>query len=227
MRFGIFPTGTVKKYNGGGNATYAIKVKGPKTSRYVHINLDRKDGVWDVSRLVCTDEKGVKQIFYSDDPQIAEEIQDYESQEGVVRSYDHLQKNQLNEALDESGEAIDKNPRNSEAYFWRAKTYLKMKKEDEAIADFISCIDLDPGFVSAYNELSLLYGQRGEYEESLDYINQSLELEPDNGWAYYHRGATLYRMERFEEALNNVEYACSLGYEQGCKTAERFKNKVP
>ncbi|MFC1515378.1 tetratricopeptide repeat protein [Thermodesulfobacteriota bacterium] len=236
IRFGTFPLFSVEVTGDQGNATYNIKVKGSKDTRRVTVYLSLVQGSWRVYRVAYADEHGNRKTVYPDRALIAEatgeqdqdqtDAQAYESQKHVVLSYDHLQNNNLSEALAESQKAIDIDPENAEAYYWRGRIYLLLKRPDDALDDFSTCSDLDPDYVDAYNQLCLLFSQRGNYEESLYYISRSIELAPDNGWAYYTRGATLYRMGKIEAALTDVEYACDLGYEDGCKIYENLKNRV-
>jgi tetratricopeptide (TPR) repeat protein len=144
----------------------------------------------------------------------------------VRKGYEHYKENRLNEALQELSLAIEIQPKNSEAYFWRARTFIRLEQYDKAIADLKTVVNLNPRYSPAYDNLGWLFMRRNDYDQSLSNLNKSIELKPDNGWAHYMRGRVFFNKGDFQKALENAETACKLGYKDGCHDAKRFSAKM-
>jgi tetratricopeptide (TPR) repeat protein len=144
----------------------------------------------------------------------------------VRKGYEHYKENRLNEALQELSLAIETQPQNPEAYFWRARTFIRLEQYDKAIADLKTVVNLNPRYSPAYDNLGWLFMRRNDYDESLSNLNKSIELKPDNGWAHYMRGRVFFNKGDFQKALENAETACKLGYKDGCHDAKRYRAKL-
>jgi len=144
----------------------------------------------------------------------------------VRKGYDHYKENRLKEALQELNLAIETHPENPEAYFWRARTFIRLEQYDKAIADLKTVVNLKPRYSPAYDNLGWLFMRRNDYDESLSNLNKSIELKPDNGWAHYMRGRVFFNKGNFQKAVENAETACKLGYKDGCHDAKRFGAKL-
>jgi tetratricopeptide (TPR) repeat protein len=144
----------------------------------------------------------------------------------VRKGYDHYKENRLKEALQELSLAIETHPENSEAYFWRARTLIRLEQYDKAIADLKAVVNLNPRYSPAYDNLGWLFMRRNDYDESLSNLNKSIELKPDNGWAHYMRGRVFFNKGDFQKAVENAETACKLGYKDGCRDAKRYGAKL-
>jgi tetratricopeptide (TPR) repeat protein len=144
----------------------------------------------------------------------------------VRKGYEHYKDNRLEEALQELGLAIETHPENSEAYFWRARTFIRLEQYDDAIADLKTVVNLKPSYSPAYDNLGWLFMRRNDYDESLSNLNKSIELKPDNGWAHYMRARVFFNRGDFQKAVENAETACKLGYKDGCRDAKRYGAKL-
>ncbi len=158
--------------------------------------------------------------------QFQKDQQPREAQRRVRKGYDHYKENRLKEALQELNLAIETHPENPEAYFWRARTFIRLEQYDKAIADLKTVVNLKPRYSPAYDNLGWLFMRRNDYDESLSNLNKSIELKPDNGWAHYMRGRVFFNKGNFQKAVENAETACKLGYTDGCRDAERFGAKL-
>jgi tetratricopeptide (TPR) repeat protein len=152
--------------------------------------------------------------------------QDRQAQRHVRKGYDHYKENRLKEALEELSLAIETHPENPEAYFWRARTFIRLEQYDKAIADLKVVVNLNPRYSSAYDYLGWLFMRRNDYDESLSNLNKSIELKPDNGWVHYMRGRVFFNKGDFQKAVENAKTACKLGYKDGCRDAKRFGAKL-
>ena len=143
----------------------------------------------------------------------------------VREGYDHYKENRFKKARDELSQAIEIEPENAEAYFWRARTFIRMGQYDEAIGDLKTVVDLNPNSSPAYDNLGWLFMRRNKYDQSLTYLNKSIELKPDNAWAHHMRSRIFFKKGDLQKALENAKTACELGYKDGCNDVKRYTEK--
>ena len=149
-----------------------------------------------------------------------------QAQRHVRKGYENYKNNRLKEAMQELSLAIETHPENPEAYFWRARTFIRLQQYDDAISDLKTVVNLNPSYSPAYDNLGWLFMRRNNYDESLSNLNKSIELKADNGWAHYLRGRVFFSKGDFQKALENAETACKLGYKDGCRDAKRYGAKL-
>lgn len=142
------------------------------------------------------------------------------------KGYDYYKNNRLKKALEKLSLAIESDPQNYEAYFWRARTYIRMGQFDNAIADLNQVVDINPRYSPAYDNLGWLFMRRNKFDESLILLSKSIELKPDNGWAHYMRGRVFFNKGDLQKAYENANTACKLGYKDGCRDAKRYISKL-
>ena len=84
--------------------------------------------------------------------------------------------------LDESGS-------NSNAYYHRAKLYVKLGQHDLAVADYLVVTELDPTKARAFLNLANIYMRHsGELDKSMVCFNKSILIEPTHLESYLCRG---------------------------------------
>jgi tetratricopeptide (TPR) repeat protein len=140
------------------------------------------------------------------------------------RGYDHYKDQRFKEALTEYSNAVKLDPINPDAYFWRARTLIKMRQFDKALTDLQKSVKLNPRHSKALDNLGWIYMMRGEYDESISYLNKSIQLQPDNGWAHYTRGHIYLKIGDRQKGLIDAEKACKMGYQDGCKIFNQHKD---
>jgi tetratricopeptide (TPR) repeat protein len=128
-------------------------------------------------------------------------------------------------ALQEFGKAIELDPDNYRAYFWRGRVHIKTNRLKESTADFQMVIKLRPDYAEAYDNLGWVYMQLEEYDKSVNYLSKSLELKPNDGWTHYTRGRCYYKQGNLHKALQDIETSCSLGYKKGCQVYKEYREK--
>jgi tetratricopeptide (TPR) repeat protein len=136
----------------------------------------------------------------------------------------HRQKN-YTEALVELNSAIEIDPRNVEAYYWRGRTLLSLGRIAEGEEDFIRAAKLRPDYADAYDQLGWLVSRQGRVDEGIAYLTKSIEFKPENAMAYYNRSVLFFSKGDVASAMRDAEKACSLGYQEGCKAHETFENR--
>jgi tetratricopeptide (TPR) repeat protein len=149
-----------------------------------------------------------------------------QAQRHVRKGYEHYKGNRLKKALQELSLAVETHPGNPEAYFWRARTYIRLERFDDAIVDLKMVVDLKPRYSPAYDNLGWLFMRRNDYDESLSNLNKSIELKPDNGWAHCMRGRVFFKKGDLKKAAENAEAACKLDYKDGCRDAKRYRAEL-
>jgi tetratricopeptide (TPR) repeat protein len=140
----------------------------------------------------------------------------------IRKGLDHYKENRFKKARDELSQAIEIDPENAKAYFWRARTFIRMGQYDDAIGDLKEVVDLNPRYSPAYDNLGWLFMRRNKFDESLTYLDKSIELKPDNGWAHYMRSRIFFKQGDLQNALENAKTACELGYKDGCNDVKRY-----
>jgi tetratricopeptide (TPR) repeat protein len=200
------------------------------TGVYFSFNIDR--GAWNqplqkISKLfdeVSLYGKSILRQFQKD--RQPKNKQASQAQKHVRKGYDLYKKNRFKKALEELSQAIEINPENPEAYFWRAQTFIRQGQYDNAIADLNVVVNLNPRYSAAYDNLGWLFMRRNQYDESLSNLNKSIGLKPDNGWAHYMRGRVFFNKGDFQKAVEDAKAACKLGYKDGCRDAKRYEAKL-
>ncbi len=197
---------------------------------YFSLNIDRSNfnqPLQMISKLfdeVSQYGKSILRQFQQDQP--TENKQARRSQRHLRKGYDYYKENRFKKALEELNQAIETNPENPEAYFWRARTFIRMEQYDDAMADLNALVDLDPRHSRAYDNLGWLFLHRNKYDESLSNLNKSIELKPDNGWAHYMRSRVYFNQGDLQNAFENAKTACKLGYKDGCRDAKHYETKL-
>ena len=149
-----------------------------------------------------------------------------QAQKHLRQGYNYYKENRLKEALATFSLAIETNPQNFEAWFWRARTYIRMDQFDNAITDLNRVVEINPGYGPAYDNLGWLFMRRNKFDESLSHLNKSIELKPDNGWAHYMRGRVYFNKGDLQKAFENANTACQLGNQDGCRDAKRYQSEL-
>ena len=128
-------------------------------------------------------------------------------------------------ALQEFGKAIELDPDNYRAYFWRGRVHIKTNHLKEATSDFQKVIDLKPDYAEAYDNLGWIHLKLEEYDRSIDYLSRSLELKPKDGWTHYTRGRSYYKKNDLQKARKDMKVSCNLGYTNGCQAYKEYREK--
>lgn len=144
----------------------------------------------------------------------------------VRKGYDHYKANRQRKAIKELSQAIEIEPQNAEAYFWRARAFIRLGQFDNAIADLNEVVDIDPDYSPAYDNLGWLLMRRNKYNESLIHLDKSIELKPDNGWTHYMRSRIYFKKGDLKSALKNAKTACKLDYKDACRDAKSYESQL-
>jgi len=115
-------------------------------------------------------------------------------------------------------------PRNAEAFYWRGRTLVSLGRLEQGVEDFKRAVQVKPDYAEAYDHLGWLASRRGDVDEGIAYLTKSIESKPENAWALYNRSRLLHSKGDLAGAMRDAEKACNLGYQDGCKAYETYKN---
>jgi tetratricopeptide (TPR) repeat protein len=82
------------------------------------------------------------------------------------------------DALQSLSDAIEKNPRYSEAYLYRGTTYQQVREVEKALSDYKKAIELDPEQPLAYRRLANLLMETPQRLSAIPYLRKLLDLDP-------------------------------------------------
>lgn len=128
------------------------------------------------------------------------ELNDQLAPVNVTMGIIHSGTGKYKEAIDYFNTALNKDPRNSEAYRGLAKTYEAQELFEEAELTYKRALELKPDYWGSYNELGIFYYRNSRYEDAIKQFRQVTILTPDNYKGYNNLGGIFYLLERWSEA---------------------------
>lgn len=115
------------------------------------------------------------------------------------------------EMIESLTKAIQFEPGNAAAYYFRAKRRLNPPTQPEALADLSKSIELSPKHADSYKDRSMLYERDGFWEKAIADKSKEIELLKDVVSPTYLRDAYFERLElyrknaEFDKALADSE----------------------
>lgn len=234
-----------------GSADFTIKVIGTKGAVRTSIALSKDKGKWRATSAYYQDSNGfersitvpqaeekkavkvVKQLKQDDElksgslqPEGAGRPAGKEEDEDLGAGHRYFARNEFEKAIIEYDKAIQNNPGNYLAYYWRGRALIKLNMLETAVSEFTKVIQLKPKEYEAYDWLGWLKTQNGQYDEAIKYLTKSVTLNQKNGWAYYMRGECHYRKGNMDKALLDAEKSCQLRFKKGCLIYEALLRKT-
>jgi tetratricopeptide (TPR) repeat protein len=124
-------------------------------------------------------------------------------------------------AITDYNNAIELNPKLSEAYNNRGTAHADKGNLDGAITDYNNAIELNPKFGEAYNNRGTTHADKGNLDGAITDYNNAIELNPMYAKAYYNRGITFYLKNNFDAAFADFDKAIELNPKLG----EAYNNR--
>jgi tetratricopeptide (TPR) repeat protein len=141
-----------------------------------------------------------------------------QTEDAVKQGYQLMEMTKdLSGAVDRYTWALQLDPDNAEALYWRGRVYLRMDDRTRALADFEAAVRVDPRHFEAYRNIDWILAQRGEWDAIIGHWTRYIELEPLNGQAYLERGGAYNRKGDRPTALADARKACDLGTPKACE----------
>lgn len=113
----------------------------------------------------------------------------------------------LENALEYYTQWIEKNPKDSWAYDFRATVYHERGNLDKALEDHTKAIELSPKDAHYYNNRGLVLFEKEQPEAALADYNEAIKLDPKYATAYCNRGALQIGSGDLNQALSDYRLA--------------------
>lgn len=110
----------------------------------------------------------------------------------------------------ECSQAIQRNPRDVDAYYNRGVAYATRGEHEKAIADYTQVLKLDPRDACAYANRGNSYRMLGAPDRAIADYNAALKIDPRFARAYIYRGGAYEEMGEYEQAIENYIEAIQL-----------------
>jgi len=133
----------------------------------------------------------------------------------VERALEARARGDANQAISLLAAAIQIDPNNARAYYWRGRCYYGKDQFNLAINDYNTAIRLDPKFAAAYTSRGRAYSRKGQYDQAIADCTEAIRLNPNDARAYQfrsiayrHKGDTARSRSDNKKALSlnpNVE----------------------
>ncbi|MCM8776056.1 MAG: tetratricopeptide repeat protein [Candidatus Omnitrophica bacterium] len=115
------------------------------------------------------------------------------------------------DAIRRFSQAIQSDPKSSEAYNNRGLAYQMKGDINRAFADYEKAIQLNPANADAYNNRGLLWGRdKQDYGKAIRDLTKAIELDPELINAYRNRGSAYVLQGQYDSALADYNKAIEL-----------------
>ena len=119
-------------------------------------------------------------------------------------------KGQYDQAIQDYGEVIRRDPSDAVAYNNRGNVYSTKRQYDRAIRDFDEAIRLKPGYALAYYNRGLAHGNKRQFDRAIQDYSETIRLNPRFASAYNNRGAAYSRKDQYDRAILDYDEAIRL-----------------
>lgn len=119
---------------------------------------------------------------------------------------DYFRAGESAKAIESFTKAIKSNPKEQEAYFFRAATYSAMGRFDEAIDDYTKTIELNPQHAEAYWSRGYCYANKRMDDKAIADYTESLRLGTKmKALVYELRAGAYFRKSMLDEAEEDLK----------------------
>jgi tetratricopeptide (TPR) repeat protein len=118
-----------------------------------------------------------------------------------------LKEQKWEEGISFFDKVIDKDPKNSKAYYNRGFGYYGLKDYDKAWNDFDKATQLDPKDSTAFLYMGLIKYYEKDYEASITQYNNAIKAQPKYATAFYNRGISKGQLKDYAGAEKDFDIA--------------------
>ncbi|HEV3146609.1 MAG TPA: tetratricopeptide repeat protein [Gemmataceae bacterium] len=131
----------------------------------------------------------------------------------LTEGLDALDKEDYDRAIALFTQAIERNGRNAQAYYYRASAYASNEEDDKAMADVNKAIELDQTHDGAYTLRGWLYGQKDDFNHAIEDCSHAIRLNPKSADAFATRASAYEEKEEHAKAIDDYKSAVRLNPE--------------
>jgi tetratricopeptide (TPR) repeat protein len=128
----------------------------------------------------------------------------------MMRGTARAQLNDLQGAITDYSEAIERYPGLTIAYNNRGNLQRSLGQYDQAMADMTRAIEISPNSAITYNNRGIIYADMQQFDRAIADYSQALTIDPSFAMAYSNRGNAHNDLSHYEDALIDYEQAISL-----------------
>lgn len=121
-----------------------------------------------------------------------------------------LERRRFSRAEALASRAVQVNPTNALAYFWRGSARYYMDQYEGAVRDLSQAVRHRPDHADAYFQRAIAHHERGDLEAALGDYDRTIELAGDNASYFYIRGHLHAQRANFAAALHDFNAALAL-----------------
>ncbi|MCX6233845.1 MAG: tetratricopeptide repeat protein [Bacteroidetes bacterium] len=125
------------------------------------------------------------------------------------------------DAIEALGKAIEINPKDADAYFYRGLAKSNMQDYEGAISDYSSAIEIDPKDVKAYFYRGYVKSEMQDYHGAISDYSSAIEIDPKDAEAFFHRGYAKSEIQDYKGAV--LDYSSAI--EIDLKDAKAYFNR--
>ncbi len=116
-----------------------------------------------------------------------------------------IKRDKLDEALEASNKAIEKNEENESAYFVRSKVFFLKKDFPNAINDLSKILALNSKYEQAYFQRGIYYQKLSQHQNAINDFTQGLMIDENNHKAYFQRASSYESIANYGNAIKDYE----------------------
>lgn len=132
------------------------------------------------------------------------------SQELLEKARKAMKDQKYEEAILLLNKAIDRNPKNADAFNARGVALFELGKYNDAFLDYQQAIELAPKNYRPYFNRAELYRNLKQWQEALKDYNQAIGLAPQTADLYLNRGVLQYQQGNLNAAIDDFRKASSI-----------------
>ena len=118
--------------------------------------------------------------------------------------------NNFTEIIKLCDEAIGKDSKDEDVYFFKATSLVELKKYDEAIYNYNEALKFNDKNINIYFNIGVIKLTLKENNEAIKYFSKVLELNPNYEMAYINRSACYEKLGQYQYAIKDLDKAIEL-----------------
>jgi len=127
-----------------------------------------------------------------------------------IRSREALLSGNVDQAISELQDALERYPDEKEAYYHMGGCYRMQLDFEKAIQCYNKAVEIDPLYKTVYNQMAYTFDWMGNFEKSIQAIDMYISLAPQEANPYDSRGDIYTNNGRLELAIDSYTKALEI-----------------